>query len=267
MIGFYFGELPWYLPYFLKTCKHNEWIDFVIVSNKTSREALPINVRFVSETLDSMQARIKATLGVSIDLNVSAYKLCDFRPCFGVLFPEFVKGYEFWGHCDLDLILGDIHSFVYEQLNTFDFISLRHDYISSWFAIYRNIEALNMAYLKSEHHKLIFTDPIYYNFDETNFKFAEFSSGIHYSKVKSNVRSMTHVIKSLSEEGIIRSYFDFHVAEGLTGRLKWNQGQLTYGGKYELALYHLLDFKKIYSYKSYPEKIKNIFRISASKIY
>ncbi len=40
------------------------------------------------------------------------YKLVDFRPAFGELFSEYLLQYDFWGHCDLDVIFGDIRAFV-----------------------------------------------------------------------------------------------------------------------------------------------------------
>ena len=35
-------------------------------------------------------------------------KLCAFRPLYGMMFAEELAGYDYWGHCDTDVILGDI---------------------------------------------------------------------------------------------------------------------------------------------------------------
>ena len=32
----------------------------------------------------------------------------DLRPAYGVLFEEYLDGYDFWGHCDLDVLFGRI---------------------------------------------------------------------------------------------------------------------------------------------------------------
>ena len=44
------------------------------------------------------------------------YKLCDYKPLYGYLFEEYIKEYDFWGHCDLDCIFGNIRNFVQEEI-------------------------------------------------------------------------------------------------------------------------------------------------------
>lgn len=37
------------------------------------------------------------------------------------MFQEYIKDYDFWGHCDADLIFGDIRKFVTDDiLNKYD---------------------------------------------------------------------------------------------------------------------------------------------------
>ena len=91
---------------------------------------------------------------------------------------------------------------------------------------------------------------------------------MHYSQVKSEVESMTHIVKKCNEQKIIRAYFDFHVIEGAYGKLLWENGRLTYdNNRFEAMLYHLILFKNIYNPKKSPRKIPNKFRISKTKIY
>ena len=42
----------------------------------------------------------------------SPYKLCDYKPVYGLIFDEDLQDYDFWGHCDVDLIFGDIRKFI-----------------------------------------------------------------------------------------------------------------------------------------------------------
>jgi hypothetical protein len=66
---------------------------------------------------------------------------------------------------------------------------------------------------------------------------------------------MTHIVKKLHQQRIINAYFDFHVIEGRPGKLKWDKGILTYKNRFEVMLYHLIKFKKIYNPSKVPEKI------------
>ena len=36
------------------------------------------------------------------------YKLCDFKPAYGFIFGEYLKEYDYWGHCDIDIVWGDL---------------------------------------------------------------------------------------------------------------------------------------------------------------
>ena len=44
------------------------------------------------------------------------YKFCDFRPAFGEIYAEYLKDYEYWGHCDVDLIWGNIRKFITDDV-------------------------------------------------------------------------------------------------------------------------------------------------------
>jgi hypothetical protein len=74
----------------------------------------------------------------------SPYKVIDFKPLFAYLFPEQVSGYEWWGHMDNDLLLGDVRRFLTpEILEQNDMISGARE--KSWgpFTLYRNSNTTN----------------------------------------------------------------------------------------------------------------------------
>ena len=69
----------------------------------------------------------------------SGYKLCDFKPALGYIFSDYIKKYDFWGYCDIDIIFGNIRAFMTDDLlNEYDVISARHDYLTGCFALYKN---------------------------------------------------------------------------------------------------------------------------------
>jgi hypothetical protein len=61
------------------------------------------------------------------------YKLCDFRPAFGEIFREELAGFEFWGHCDLDVLFGRIREHLPPEAWKADKILIQGN-----FALYRN---------------------------------------------------------------------------------------------------------------------------------
>jgi hypothetical protein len=50
----------------------------------------------------------------------------EWFPAFGDVFSAEVKNYDFWGHCDMDVIFGKVRSFMTaDLLNKYDIITTR----------------------------------------------------------------------------------------------------------------------------------------------
>lgn len=268
IIFVFFGPLPWYFSYFIHSCRYNPEFDFLIYNDSEPKIQFPSNVHFHKMTLTEFSELINQKLKLKADLHPMPYKFCDLRPAFGSIFGQFIKEYEFWGHGDIDIIFGKISNFITDEiLAGYDVISMRHDYISSWFVLYRNSYKVNNMFRLSKDYEKVFTTEGYYNFDETNATFSEFSAGIPYYQIESEVESMTHLVRRLHDEHYVNAYFNMHAIEGLTGKIKWTEGTLLFKGQYEIILYHLLQLKKIYHPKNKPQNIPNLFYISSSRIY
>lgn len=264
----YIGKLPWYFSYFAHSCTYNMDVHFYIITDDRSYEGkVPENIRFVYKSLAEINETASERLGFKTNIS-SGYKLCDFKPAYGVLFSELLGQYEFWGHGDLDIIFGDIRKFMTEEvLVGHDLIAVRDDYLTGYFLLFRNNRKMNYLFTESKDYQKVLSDDRHYCFDETNFSFIDFEREMHYSEVKSEVESMTHVVKREHEKKNINAYFDFHVIEGAYGKLSWNKGVLMYDNRYEAMLYHLILFKNIYKPERAPEKIPDNFRISKTRIY
>jgi hypothetical protein len=39
-------------------------------------------------------------------------RLCDVGPAYGLIFVDAIEGFDFWGHCDMDLVFDDIRRFL-----------------------------------------------------------------------------------------------------------------------------------------------------------
>jgi len=263
----YIGKLPWYFDYFVHSCRFNSSVDFYIISTDgTYKKPLPPNVKLIKKTLEDINLLAGEKLGFTVNIN-NGYKLCDFKPAYGLIFADLLTGYDFWGHCDVDIIFGNIRSFITDALlEEYDLISVRPDWIPGCFLLFKNTLKMNTLFMHSKHYKKVFSSNVHYCFDETNFAHEAFEEGKTYHEVATEIESMMHVVKKTEEAGYIKPYFDLHIVEGIPGKLKWENGVLTYRNKYEVLLYHLIRIKK----KMRPmgiDPIPDIFTISPTRIY
>ncbi len=264
----YFGAFPWYFKFFFHTCSYNPGFDFILITDHEPQEKnLSKNIIIIKKTFEEVVSTIKKKLKLDIGID-RPYKLCDFRPAFGIIFDDILKGYDFWGHTDPDVILGRLKGFITNKMiDKYDVITMRHDYLVGCMTLYKNAEKVNLLFTQGKDYKKIFAEPGYYGFDETNFHFQEFAEGTHYSQINSEMESMTHVVKKMSEQGYIQSYFMYHMIEDLPGKMKWVKGKLIFNNQFEAALYHMIQLKKIYAPRKPIERIPDSFHISPTRLY
>ena len=262
------GEMPWYFSYFLHSCKFNQSIDFLILTDETSLpKYIPKNVQILQTSLAEINELATQKMGYDINIK-NGYKLCDFKPTYGVVFSDLLKNYDFWGFGDIDVFYGNIREFITEDLlANYDLISVRPDWIPGCFVLFKNSEKMNKLFTHSKDYIKVLTSDTHYCFDETNFAHDAFTEGLNYKDINTEIESMMHVIKRLEESSYIKVYYDLFIIEGIPGKLKWIDGKLTYRNKYEVLLYHLIHFKKRYSPKKIPSAIPDIFTISKNAIY
>ncbi len=264
----WYGPYPWYFPYFIHSCSYNLKIDFIIITN--NKELIPDkpeNVKIIHKNIEEIKGAASEKLSFTVNIDYP-YKLCDFKPAYGFIFSEITKGYDFWGQSDLDIIYGDIRGFITdEMLNSYDFISLRHDYTTGCFALYRNTEKMNTFFMRSKDYQLVFSSPKHYCFDECNFAWDELTAGKSIFELETEIESFTHLIKAAQASGEIKAHFDFILIEGKTGRVVFDRGKIIYKKQFEGILYHLYWLKKIYNPKKIPQKIPQIYYISPTRIY
>jgi len=164
IIGVYFGNLPQWFNLWLKSCEYNKTVDFLIVTDNHIQN-LPSNVRVEMLTLAQFKALAEEKLGMKISLS-RPYKCCDFKPVYGVILQDFIVGYHFWGHCDFDLIFGDIRKFITDEiLETHDkILTLGHltFYLNTFDCNQRYKLEANLTY----DYKVVFSTDKNFAFDE-----------------------------------------------------------------------------------------------------
>lgn len=182
----YFGKWPPWFPAFLRTCGSNPTINWIFFTDCGPPEHYPANVVFHNRTLAQMRKLIKNRIGKEATLK-DAYKIPDYKPAFGFLFAEYLGDFDFWGHCDIDIIWGNIRKYATEEiLDKYDIFSTRKRMISGHFSLFRNTFDVNKLFRQSSEFAEVIRQTECNAFDEDG---------------------MTRLITRLAQAGSIRVYW------------------------------------------------------------
>jgi len=162
----YYGAWPAWINYFLSSCMHNKACDFLIISDTDPKQIKISNVFFFPLSLSELSRLIRHKSGIPTEIK-DPYKLCDFRPLYGIIFEDYLKDYLFWGYCDIDLILGDLTRFLSEDSITgYDIFFGYEQFASGPFSLYRNVPEINCLYYKIDGLMEALSNPEYQGLDE-----------------------------------------------------------------------------------------------------
>lgn len=144
LILLYFGKFPSYFHLFLKSAAYNSTIDFYIFTDmEVEKPGKYKNILFVPSTLKECQQRIEKAVGFRCYLD-APYKLCDYKPAYGIAFADYIKEYDWWGFLDADVILGNLRNFLTQDvLKQYEKISnLGH------LMLFKNTKDINKRFLR-----------------------------------------------------------------------------------------------------------------------
>lgn len=149
----YFGQLPNYFSLFLKSCSFNQDIDWLLITDDKTPYDYPPNFQVIYMAYEDNYSLIQAKFDFPVTLH-RAYKLCDFKPAYGYIYSEFLKGYSHWGHCDTDVIMGNLRAFLTDELlNSYDkLFCLGH------MTIYKNTDENNRIFMNSLNGESIYKE-------------------------------------------------------------------------------------------------------------
>lgn len=138
----YFGKLPIWFQTFLDSCQ-SKLLDFLLITDDASQYDYAGNFTVLYQSFDDFKHFFKESLGEEVYLE-HPYKLCDYRPAYGKVFHSRLTDYKYWGHCDIDLVFGDIDHFIES------FFKEGFDKFSRFghFSLYRNTVENNSLYKK-----------------------------------------------------------------------------------------------------------------------
>jgi len=143
----YLGKLPDWIDKYTEHTKNIEGFDFLVLNSK-----------------QDIQRRIKEKLGMEIDIAEDTCKVSDFRPALGILYEDWLKNYDFWGHTDLDCIYGNLSKLI--PLGSIDIFSNDSWQMCGPLSIYKNTQEINNLFREHPKWQEIFLDPLHNAFDE-----------------------------------------------------------------------------------------------------
>lgn len=218
----YFGKFPNYFNLWAESVKYNPEIDvFLFTDNKCNCD-LPSNIHLINTTFDDLKKDIQKNFDFSIKLD-APYKLCDYRPVYGLIFQNYIKEYSYWGYGDIDTIWGNMDYIIKKELDGYDkLLDLGH------FTLYKNSDKMNHLWQQKIPNSWnsfdAFRSPLEYHFDE--------GGGIAPISKKLGCRLYTELPGQMNFADIIPFRDDFEIAydnsEGKTPHIfSWKKGVLT----------------------------------------
>ncbi|GEN66778.1 DUF6625 family protein [Chryseobacterium rhizosphaerae] len=206
LINCYFGKSwPSYFSHFLFSCKYNPDVDFILFTNLEAPFHIP-NVHFVHiKDLTEFSALASKKLNLNINI-LDGYKLCDFKPTYGLIFQEYLKNYDFWGYCDIDIVFGNIRYFMTEKiLQKYDVISPHKNYPAGFFTLLKNNEQCINLFKQSKDYARILENSRHFCFDECNFEFNRVHT-TDITQINTEIESFTLVLRRLELQKEIKYY-------------------------------------------------------------
>ena len=162
----YFGSPPPWLPAFFRSCQTNADVQWLIYADFDV--PTPPNVTIKPMNLGEFAQRASSIVGATISIEPAMVrKICDFKPLYGLLFADDLRGVDFWAYSDLDVIWGDVRRFVTDDLlATHIIVSPRQRKLGGHGTFLRNTEANNRLYEIVPDVIAHLTNPHYVRVDE-----------------------------------------------------------------------------------------------------
>ena len=93
--------------------------------------------------------------------------MCDYKPAYGLIFEDYIKDYNFWGHCDIDTIMGNLGKLIDDSM----FEKYDKMFCLGHMILYRNTYDNNRTFMKEVRGRFLykesFTTEKITAFDET----------------------------------------------------------------------------------------------------
>jgi len=162
----YFGTLPVQYKMWRASALRNPTVDFMFFTDADVEPAKNIIVHKMQ--FNDFQKIVQKVFDFPIMLN-RPYKLCEYKQAYGHILADYIIDYDFWGFGDLDLVYGDIRSFINDNV-------LEHKFLLGYghLTLLHNDEDANTYFMKQvpgyQNYKDAFTTSKITFFDEYGYK-------------------------------------------------------------------------------------------------
>lgn len=223
----YYGKFNNYFQLFLDSCSYNKDYDWIIFTDNIEEYDYPSNVSVYKTTFQEICNYIASKFSFPIVID-KPYKLCDYKPAYGFIFQKYLTKYQFWGYCDVDLILGCLNNFISES----DFLNYDKIGVLGHLTLIRNTEEVTNAFLKPLNGNLRAKE-VYMNrkncsFDEEfnksiNNIFEQYNYRIRYEEYEANIYTKSSNFKIVRLNPKTKKY---EVESKKKSFFEWNKGIL-----------------------------------------
>jgi len=218
----YLGPLPPWFDFFLRSCAHNPSLEWWFFVDAPSPPRRPANVRFIPFSLEELQARARAALGLDL-LWRDGYKLVDVRPAFPALFPEALEGVDYWGFGDVDVIYGELWRALTDEALSRDVVSFHHDRLSGHLCLFANTDGNRALHERIPDFRARASSPEWQGLDDALNPVLDFTRG--------------HFVESFNTPGADRPWRDGRFV--FPSSWRWRAGVLTNDLDGDLSLPYL----------------------------
>lgn len=147
MITPFYGDLP---PWFDK-----------FVSNFEATLAKQGYDWLRTHDLDDFNKRCINTFDFQSPIISGSPKVWDYRCALGLLYADYLEGYDYWGHMDFDMVFGEVSAwFPDEEIKKVELWSNHHSYVNGCFSLYRNSTKVNCLFKKIPNWERILQSPV-----------------------------------------------------------------------------------------------------------
>lgn len=162
----YFGEFPNYFQLTLNSCGKNLDFDWLIFTDNIQKYEYPKNVKVFRMDFLEFKNMVQKKFDFKISLE-KPYKLCDYKPAYGYVLKDYLKKYDWWGYCDIDVIFGRLSSFIKDAV----LLKYKKIFVFGHLTLMKNEEEINEMFKKKlngeELYKKVFQNEKSCFFDET----------------------------------------------------------------------------------------------------
>lgn len=164
-----FGTWPEWFPLFLASCRWNPTICWHIHTDCPVPDDPPPNVTFFLMTFNEYRRRVGSALDLSLH-EIDPYKICELRTACGVVFEDEIRGFDYFGYGDLDVVYGDVRHIYDAHVFSHNVISTHEWCTSGHLLLMKNLPELRHAFERVRGWREMFASKKRYRFDEDMFR-------------------------------------------------------------------------------------------------